>query len=78
MVSLNHKYSEGDRIWFVDEDMNGAYPEYGEIVAFRKNGDMVISFYAGMALMYKKQIFPTKEECEKHIYISKLAKEIKK
>ena len=77
MVILNHKYNEGDTVWFVDEDANSIYSERGTIIAFKKNGDMVINFYAGMMVFAKESIFPTKEECEKHIYLSKIAKELK-
>ncbi len=77
MISINHIYNEGDTIWFIDADANGAYAERGTIVAFKQNGDMVISFYAGMCLMSKETIFPTKQECEKFIYLDKIAKELK-
>ena len=79
MVILNHKYNEGDKVWFVDCDSkNGFYAEYGKIVAFKKNGDMVVESYFGMFVEPKENIFPTKEECEKHIYLSKIAKELNK
>ena len=76
MKTLNN-YNEGDKVWFVDADHSGEYAEYGKIVAFKKNGNMVIESYFGMFVADKETIFPTKEECEKHIYISKIAKEIK-
>lgn len=76
MKTLNN-YNEGDKVWFVDADHSGEYAEYGKIVAFKKNGDMVIESYFGMFVADKETIFPTEEECEKYIYISKIAKEIK-
>lgn len=77
MVSLNNNYNEGDTVWFVDEGIEGKYAEYGKIVAFKQNGDMVINFYAGMMVFSKDDIFPSKKECEKFIYLSKIAKEIR-
>lgn len=77
MVDLNHKYNEGDLVWFVDEDSDSVYAERGTIVAFKQNGDMVINFYGGMCLMPKESIFPSKKECEKFIYISKIAQEMR-
>lgn len=77
MVILNHKYNEGDKVWFVDADTKGEYAEYGKIIAFKKNGDMVVESYFGMFVEPKENIFPSKKECEKHIYLSKIAKEMK-
>lgn len=71
MKTLNN-YNEGDKVWFADADQYGEYAEYGKIVAFKKNGDMVIESYFGMFVADKETIFPTKEECD--IYIFKNSK----
>lgn len=78
MLILDKQYNEGDKVWFIDEGVEGRYAEWGKIVAFKKNGDMVINFYAGMFVCSKKQIFRTKEECEKFIYLSEISKKFNK
>lgn len=77
MIDLTNNYNEGDTVWFVDEDAQSVYAERGTIVAFKQNGDMVINFYAGMMVFAKENIFASKKECEKFIYLSKIAKEIR-
>ena len=77
MNKIIQNYDEGDTVWFIDSYLKHEYAEFGKVVAFTKNGDVVVDHLYGMSVFPKQDIFATKEECEKFIYISNIAKELK-
>ena len=76
-------FEEDDTIWFIDAGLDEKtkeiteYAEKGTVVAIKKNGQLVVDFYAGLVVMEVEKCFKTKAECEKMIYIRKVAGETK-
>lgn len=82
MIKTKRRFNEDDVVWFVDACFNKAgveefYAEHGKVLGFRKNGDVIVSFFGGWLIFNASQVFATKEECEKSLYIGKIANDMK-
>lgn len=79
MREIKRKFAEDSKVWFIDySSKEGYYPEYGYVCAKRETDNQyIVKSYFGMVAFNEDALYATKEECEKDIYINKLAKEVK-
>lgn len=61
------RFRKGEKVWFVDSDETGAYPEWGDFEARTTDGRIVIQAYFGLFMLPIEYCYHSKKECQEAI-----------